>query len=131
MTTDLSVLIPLYAHNKQEQDRYKKLCDKQNTEIKSAMTKAELSTFEVDGYTASLSVSKRENIIEDKLIELLKENKIRGIVKKKEYIDMDALEKALYAGKIPAELVASMDNCKTYKEISTLRVTKIKKKTED
>ena len=128
MSVELSVLIPQYARNKKELNYYKELCEKQNNEIKVEMSKAKLPTFEAEDYTASLSTSTRESLIEDKLIELLKEHKIRGVVKKKEFVDMDALEKAIYSGKIPKEVLADMDNCKIYKQVTTLRVTKNKPK---
>ena len=51
--------------------------------------------------------------------------KIRGVVKKKEYVDMDALENAIYNGKINAAELAS---CQTKKEVVTLKVTKLKRK---
>jgi len=34
---DLDVLIPQYAENKSEMDSYKKICDKENAQIKSIM----------------------------------------------------------------------------------------------
>lgn len=120
----LSQLLPVYEANKSEMDSYKKLVDKDNKEIKAIMLGAELGEFIVDDIKASCSVSEREDFIEEALIAKLKEMKIRGIVKKKEYVDMDALENAIYSGKIDAALLA---DCQTKKEVVTLRVSKVKK----
>src|SRR5574344_2339912 len=92
----LSQLLPVYQANKSEMDSYKKLVDKDNKEIKTIMIGAELGEFIVDDIKASVSISEREDFIEEALIAKLKEMKIRGIVKKKEYVDMDALENAIY-----------------------------------
>ena len=121
----LSNLLPVYEANKSQMDSYKKLVDKDNKEIKSIMLGAEMGEFIVDDIKASCSVSEREDFIEEALIAKLKEMKIRGIVKKKEYVDMDALENAIYNGKVDA---ASLADCQTKKEVVTLRVTKLKRK---
>lgn len=121
----LSQLLPVYEANKSKMDSYKKLVDKDNKEIKSIMLGAGLREFIVDDIKASCSVSEREDFIEEALIAKLKEMKVRGIVKKKEYVDMDALENAIYNGKIDA---AALADCQTKKEVVNLRVTKLKRK---
>lgn len=121
----LSQLLPVYEANKSKMDSYKKLVDKDNKEIKSIMLGAGLREFIVDDIKASCSVSEREDFIEEALIAKLKKMKVPGIVKKKEYVDMDALENAIYNGKINA---AALADCRTKKEVVTLRVTKLKRK---
>ena len=121
----LSQLLPVYEANKSKMDSYKKLVDKDNKEIKTIMLGAGLREFVVDDIKASCSVSEREDFIEEALIAKLKEMKVPGIVKKKEYVDMDALENAIYNGKIDA---AALADCQTKKEVVTLRVTKLKRK---
>mgnify|MGYP000930056178 FL=1 len=106
-------------------DSYKKLVDRDNKEIKSIMLGAEMGEFVVDDIKASCSVSVREDFVEEALIAKLKEMKIRGVIKKKEYVDMDALENAIYNGKVDA---ASLADCQTKKEVVTLRVSKLKRK---
>ena len=120
----LSQLLPVYEANKSEMDSYKKLVDKDNKEIKSIMLGAELREFVVDDIKATCSVSERQDFIEEALIEKLKDMKVSGIIKKKEYVDMDALENAIYNGKVDAAALAS---CQTTKEVVTLRVSKVKK----
>jgi len=121
----LSQLLPVYEANKSKMDSYKKLVDRDNKEIKSIMLEAGLREFVVDDIKASCSVSEREDFIEEALIAKLKEMKVPGIVKKKEYVDMDALENAIYNGKVNA---AALADCQTKKEVVTLKVTKLKRK---
>lgn len=128
---DLERLIPQYAANKVELDSYKKICDRENTQIKSIMRDFAINKYEADGYKASYSVSTRETMNEDKLLEIAHMYGIPEIVKTKEYIDFDALEKALYDGKISKEIMLEMDKAKEVKEVVTLRVSKIKKKEEE
>ena len=121
----LQELIPHYQLNKSEMDSYKKVVDKDNKEIKMIMLESQLPEFIVGDIKATCSVSEREDFIEEALIEKLKEMKVDGVIKMKEYIDMDALENAIYNGELNAAELAS---CQTKKEVVTLRVTKIKEK---
>lgn len=118
----LSSLLPAYAERKAEMDSIKKIVDVENKEIKELMKEAKLDEFEAGGFKAVYSVSERPEFIEEALIEKLKDMKVRGIVKKKEYVDMEALENAIYHGKIDAAALAS---CQFVKEVVTLRVKKI------
>ena len=120
----LSKLLPDYLANKTEMDAYKKLADRDNKEIKLIMLDSNLSECTVGDIKATCSVSERQDFIEEALIEKLKDMKVRGIIKKKEYVDMDALENAIYNGKVDAAALAS---CQTTKEVVTLRVSKVKK----
>ena len=68
-----------------------------NTVIKSLMADFGVSKFVSDS-NVSLSMSSRPNIVfdEDKLLALCKSLNIEGLVKTKEYVDMDVLESAIY-----------------------------------
>jgi len=120
----LTELLPIYYTQKSEMDSIKKVVDEENTEIKALMRESNLSEFVAGDIKATCSVSERQDFIEEALIAKLKEMKVPGIVKKKEYVDMDALENAIYNGKIDA---AALADCQTKKEVVTLRVSKIKK----
>lgn len=120
----LAELLPIYHRQKSEMDSIKKVVDKENAEIKTLMRESNLSEFVAGDIKASCSVSERQSFIEEALIEKLKDMKVRGIIKKKEYVDMDALENAIYNGKVDAAALAS---CQTTKEVVTLRVSKVKK----
>lgn len=68
-----------------------------NTVIKSLMADFGVNKFVSDS-NVSLSMSSRPNIVfdEDKLLALCKELNIDGLVKTKEYVDMNVLESAMY-----------------------------------
>lgn len=120
----LTELLPIYHMQKSEMDSIKKVVDKEKEEIKTLMRESNLHEFVAGDIKATCSISERQDFIEEALIEKLKDMKVRGIIKKKEYVDMDALENAIYNGKVDAAALAS---CQTIKEVVTLRVSKIKK----
>lgn len=140
---NLYELIPAYAQNKQEMDDYKKICDEQNKAIKKCMNEQELSETTVGDWTAKVTVQHREKMNEDALLTVLDTAVVKdengndvnprdlGIIKSKEYIDMDAVESAIYKGLIPTDVLMSMDSCRETTDVCTLRVTKAKKKKED
>lgn len=123
----LETLIPQYAENKALMDNYKKLCDKENAEIKSIMMDLVIPSYTVGEYTATCSVSTRETMNEEMMLEIAHMYGIPEIVKTKEYIDYDALEKAIYDDKIPKDVLLEMDKAKEVKEVVTLRLKKAKK----
>lgn len=125
---DLDTLIPQYAENKAELDSYKKICDKENAEIKAVMADFALQHYEAGGYKATYSVSERESMNEEMLLEIAHNRGIPEIVKTKEYIDFDALEDAIYNGRISQEVLLEMNKAREVKEVVTLRVSKVKEK---
>lgn len=126
--TNLDTLIPQYAENKNMLDDYKKICDEENKQIKELMTD---DTYEAGGYKATRSVQTRESMNEDKLLDVLQQYGVaynENIIRTKEYVDMDALENAIYKGKIDKDILLEIDKCRDKKEVVTLRVSKIKEK---
>lgn len=129
----LEKLIPEYAERKEQENTLKKLNSADNEEIKTLMAELREDKHSAGGYTVSISTREDAILNEDKLLEYLKSQNIpkeSGIIKTKEYIDMDALEKAIYNKSISKEIIIGMDNCKTSKTVTTLRVKKDKKKKE-
>ena len=124
----LDELIPKYALNKSEMESYKKICDKENAEIKSLMANLPDNTYTAGNYVATYSVSKRETMNEEKLLEIAHQYGITDIIKTKEYIDFDILENAIYHETISPEVLMEMNKAKEVKEVVTLRVTKVKEK---
>ena len=116
----LNELIPNYAFNKNEMDSYKKLCDRDNTIIKALMKEEGLDNYNQGDYTAKISIQQRQTLNEDKLLDVIKDMDRLDLIKTKEYVDMDLLEKALYNGEIDA---GDIDSCMTIKEVVTLKVT--------
>ena len=131
----LDELIPQYALNKSEMDSYKKLCDKENAEIKSIMTDLVLPSYESGEYKATCTISERVSMNEDELLSLF--SSVPGfvavsydyaIIKNKPYIDYDALEKAIYDGKLSNDQLLELDKAKEVKKVTILRITNRKEK---
>ena len=128
---ELEKLIPVYYDNKQNLDFYKKECDAGNAEIKKIMAEQNLKDYEVDGIVAKYVIQNKESMNEEALLKLLKEKGYTDVIKTKEYVDMDALENALYHDEIDKDTVVEMDKCKEVKEVIQLRVSKKKVKKDD
>lgn len=118
----LDELIPTYYKNKEKMESYKKLVDEQNKNIKELMN-GEYS-YEIGKYKAVVSTSTRVSMDEQKLMMLLKANNIKGVIKTIEVVDMDALENLIYHNEIPKDVLKRIGECKSEKEIKSLRVTK-------
>lgn len=126
MEENLKELIRLFYEDKQSLEKYKKSTEEYNKEIKEGMKELDINEFETDdGLIAKISIQNRESFIDEKLIEKIKESKVPGIIKTKEYVDMDALEDAIYNGKFDA---STLTTCKTSQKVVTLKVTKRKEK---
>lgn len=121
----LDELIPQYAENKGILDDYKKICDDENKKIKELMDEG---SYEAGGWKATKIVQQRESMNEDKLLDVIKYAVAPelGLIKTKEYVDMDALESAIYKGIIGPEVLISIDKCRESKEVVTLRISKVK-----
>lgn len=122
----LEELIPRYALNKAELDAYKKLCDTDNAKIKDIMLQSQEKKHEAGDYVATVTVSERETMNEEMLLEIAHHCGIPEIVKTKEYIDFDALEDAIYNGRIPQDILLQMNKARQVKEVVTLKVSKKK-----
>jgi len=115
----LDDLIPLYYEHNELVKKHKKVADKANKEIKKIMAEQGITEFATHGLVAKVSVSERVDLMEDVLIEKIKKLGIKGIIKTREYIDMDALETALYNGLISP---AALAEAQIKKEVVTLRI---------
>ena len=127
-------LIDEYGSQNDRLKLLKKSCETQNNALKELMNKFvkadEDGTRIAEGndYIAVLSVRDNSTMNEEKLIKWLKKNGLsKGIIKKKEYVDSDALSDAIYKGKISDELVLDMESCKDLKPTTVLNVKKKKK----
>ena len=127
VAVSLDTLIPQYAENKSMLDDYKKICDNENKQIKELM---EEGSYETGGWKATKTISTRETMNEEKLLDVAKKNSyyLSDIIKTKEYIDMDKLESLLYKGNISKEVLMEIDKCRESKEVVTLRISKVKEK---
>ena len=124
---ELDVLVPEYAVNKSQMDKLKKTCDGQNAKIKELMKSME--TYEAGGYVATRSIRVSESFNESALIDLFHKypDLTNALIKTQEYVDMEALESALYSGKISADVLEKINKCRVKKETVVLTVKKAKK----
>lgn len=122
----LNSTIECFYEDKQLADKYKKSAEEYNKEIKQLMSTINKNEFETDsGLIAKISIQKRESFIEEALLQKIKELKVPGIIKTKEYVDMDLLEDAIYNEKLDA---SELTTCRKIQEVVTLKVSKKKGK---
>lgn len=101
----------------------KKQSEPLEAQIKEYALKHPDEVLKSDNWQATVTVTPKEDFNEDKAIEILKKNLggelLASVIKTKEYIDEDALEKLIYNGDIDAKLLVS---CTIEKE-PTVRLT--------
>lgn len=129
----LNELIPRYAEDKASLDNIKKVCDEENKSIKSILTTLpEISEgkweHEHEGYKVTVNTTKKQSLNEDKLLAIIQEANlpIEGLVKTKEYVDMDVLEDAMYKQLIGHNVMRQIDSCREVKQTQVLTIKKVK-----
>lgn len=128
---NLTEVINRYGDNKTEMDRYKKLCDADNSLIKTEMIGDKMDSIDTDKYIAKITTVDKSFMDEPKLLNVIHSFNIPnslGIIKTKKYIDEDALESAIYNGEISQEVMDKIAECKVEK--TEYRLTVRKKKGE-
>ena len=124
---DLSAYIDKYKESKDKENALKKSNNELNETIKKYMHEHNMTSANSENWTATLSCKKKESLNEDLAIEIIKENLggalLTSVIKQKEYIDEDALEKLVYNGDFDINKLAK---AKMVKETYELRVNKKK-----
>lgn len=124
---NLSTAIDKYKESKDKENALKKANNELNENIKSYMGEHGMTSADSEKYTATLSCTKKESLNEDLAIEIIKENLdgalLSSVLKQKEYIDEDALEKLVYNGDFD---ITKLSKAKMVKKTYTLRVNKKK-----
>ena len=124
---DLSTTIDKYKESKDKENALKKANNELNETIKKYMQEHDMTSANSENWTATLSCKKKESLNEDLAIEIIKENLggalLSSVIKQKEYIDEDALEKLVYNGDFDINKLAK---AKMVKETYELRVNKKK-----
>lgn len=126
-SSTLDELIPAYAQNKERLDVLDKVCKDENAEIKRLL--GNKTTYEAGGYKVTKSVQNRDKMDEELLcakLSAFSKAYDLGLIKIQEYVDMDALENAMYWNQLDKEMLAVIEKCREKKEVVTLRVTKVK-----
>lgn len=125
---ELNRLIEEFGEQNEEVKRLKKSTDVLNVQIKEILSKAENRTVDTKRFTATYSESVSESFDEERLLEKLRAMGVEGVIKTKEYVDMDALEDAIYNGAVAGSDLA---DCKVTKITPKLVVKVRKQKKED
>lgn len=131
---EINLMIAKLHETKQVLARYKTQEKKEVDELKDIMRKEVAEKdgkriYENEGFKVTITIQDKSTMNEEKLIKFLKKNKLnKGIVKRREYVDSDALENAIYNGIIPKNMLVEMDKCKEPNFIEVLKLTKKKKK---
>lgn len=124
---NLSTAIDKYKESKDTENALKKANNELNETIKSYMYEHDMESANSEKYVATLSCTRKESLNEELAIEIIKENLegalLASVVKQKEYIDENALEKLVYNGDFDINKLAK---AKIVKPIYTLRVNKRK-----
>ena len=122
----LSNLIVEFGVHKTKLDKLKKQCDTENSDIKKIMGEYELDEFESGDYVAKYTIQHRESMNEEGLLEFARKH-FKDVIRTKEYVDMEALEKKIYNGEVPKKVLLQMDKFREVKEVPTLKLSKKKK----
>lgn len=122
----LAEKIDIYKSYKDSESKFKKLGSKLNEEIKETMSSMGVDEFSSDSYVATVKYSRKETLDEEKAIEVLRKNlseeQLKTVIRTKEYIDDDSLEKLVYNGDFDISL---LEPCKILgNEVATLRIKK-------
>ena len=131
---NLEELITKYADDKEQLDSWKKVCDEENSKIKDVMVKDDALCTEggkkwvkqCGSVIATVTMKKKETVNEDKLLSIIQLMGIPGIIKTKEYVDMEALEAAMYRGELNKDQLLQLDTCREVKFSPELRISKAK-----
>lgn len=124
---DLSKVIDEYKESKDKENALKKANDRMGKDIKQYMLDNDMPKANGEKYTVTMSKTVKQKLNEDLAIEIIKENLggalLASVIKQKEYIDEDALEKLVYNGDFDITKLAKAEiNTTTY----TLRTSVIK-----
>ena len=124
---NLSKAIDEYKESKDKENALKKANDRMGKDIKQYMLDNDMAKANGEKYTVTISKTVKQKLNEDLAIEIIKENLdgalLASVIKQKEYIDEDALEKLVYNGDFDITKLAKAEiNTTTY----SLRTSVIK-----
>lgn len=125
---NITKVIDEYKESKDRENALKKINTEMNNSIKNYMCLNKMESVSSDKYTATVKHTTKESLNEDLAIEIIKENLggalLASVIKQKEYIDEDALEKLVYNGDFD---ISKLAKAKMVTDVYTLRVGKKKR----
>ena len=120
---ELKNLIDSYGESKKEENAIVKRNKERNSQIKQLFLDNDISSFETDSFIATVSETEKQSLNNELALGILKkelgENELTSVVKKKEYIDEDALEKLVFNGQFD---ISKLEKAVDKKIVSTLRI---------
>ena len=124
---DIDSIIDEYKASKDKENALKKSNADVSDKIKSYFMDNGIDKHSTDLYTATDTTTNKESLNDELAIEIIKENLdgalLKSVIKQKEYIDEDALEKLVYNGDFD---ITKLEKAKIVKPVTTLRVVKKK-----
>ena len=135
MSQILDKLVSHYGEIDSQIKSLSKELDSDKVTIKNIMQDDNLDNYTAGGYKVTRQVSYRTKIDEDKMLDVLKADwKQRygdtdcPYIKTKEFVDMDTLESVIYAGELPNDVMAKLNDCQEKTEVVALKCSKVKEK---
>ena len=120
---ELKNLIDSYGESKNEENTIVKRNKERNAQIKQLFLNNDISSFETDLFIATVSQTEKQSLNNELALSILKEsldeNELTSVVKTKEYIDEDALEKLVFNGQFD---ISKLEKAVDKKIVSTLRI---------
>lgn len=120
---ELKNLIDNYGESKKEENAIVKRNKERNSQIKQLFLDNDISSFETDSFIATVSETEKQSLNNELALCILKEelgeNELTSVVKTKEYIDEDALEKLVFNGQFD---ISKLEKAVDKKIVSALRI---------
>lgn len=120
---ELKNLIDSYGESKKEENAIVKRNNERNSQIKQLFLDNDISSFETDSFIATVSETEKQSLNNELALCILKkelgENELTSVVKTKEYIDEDALEKLVFNGQFD---ISKLEKAVDKKIVSALRI---------
>lgn len=124
---ELKNLIDSYGESKNEENTIVKRNKERNAQIKQLFLNNDISSFETDLFIATVSQTEKQSLNNELALSILKEsldeNELTSVVKTKEYIDEDALEKLVFNGQFD---ISKLERAVDKKIVYTLKIKKRK-----
>ena len=120
---ELKNLVDSYGESKKEENAIVKRNKERNEQIKQLFLDNDISSFETDLFIATVSETEKQSLNNELALCILKEelpfHELTSVVKTKEYIDEDALEKLVFNGQFD---ISKLEKAVDKKIVSTLRI---------
>ena len=130
---NIDELVEDYGKKDAEIKAIKKIADEEKEQIKDFLASQSERSYSAGGYTVTRVVTETETLNEERLLPILKRywSSTHGsmqcpFIKTMEYIDMDALESAIYQKELTPSVLTEMDTCREVKTTVKLLCKKTK-----